>query len=108
MAAWNEMMRALGAIALVAVMIAAHSAPAGADDFYAGKTVDLIVGGAPGGGVDIYARAIAQHLGRHIPGNPAIVVKDMPGAGSARAGHYISAVAPKNGLTIGAIMPGTI
>ena len=102
------MMRALGAIALGAVMIAAHSAPADADDFYAGKTVDLIVGGAPGGGVDIYARAIAQHLGRHIPGNPAIVVKDMPGAGSARAGHYISAVAPKNGLTIGAIMPGTI
>src|SRR6266480_3615332 len=88
MATWNEIKKALGAIALGAVMIAAHS--------------------APGGGVDIYARAIAQHLGRHIPGNPAIVVKDMPGAGSARAGHYISAVAPKNGLTIGAIMPGTI
>ena len=73
-----------------------------------GKTVDLIVGNSPGGGFDIYARTIAQHLGGHIPGNPAIVVKNMPGAGGARAGHYISTISPKDGLTIGAIMPGTI
>jgi tripartite-type tricarboxylate transporter receptor subunit TctC len=95
-------------IALGAVMTGAMAAPARALDFYAGKTVDLIVGNSPGGGFDIYARAIAQHLGRHIPGNPAIVVKNMPGAGGARAGHYISTVSPKDGLTIGAIMPGTI
>jgi tripartite-type tricarboxylate transporter receptor subunit TctC len=81
---------------------------ADAADFYAGKTIDLVVGNAPGGGFDIYGRIIAQHLGRHIPGNPAIVVKNMPGAGGARAGHYISAVSPKDGLTVGAIMPGTI
>jgi tripartite-type tricarboxylate transporter receptor subunit TctC len=84
------------------------SSPARAYDFYAGKTVDLIVGNSPGGGFDIYARTIAQHLGRHIPGNPAIVVKNMPGAGGARAGHYISIISSKDGLTIGAIMPGTI
>jgi tripartite-type tricarboxylate transporter receptor subunit TctC len=89
-------------------MAAALAAPAGAYDFYAGKTIDLIVGNSPGGGFDIYARTIAQHMGRHIPGNPAIVVKNMPGAGGARAGHYISAISPRDGLTIGAIMPGTI
>src|ERR1700681_2869869 len=96
-----------GLIALGAVMTGAMVA-AIAFDFYAGKTVDLIVGNSPGGGFDIYARTIAQHLGRHILGNRAIVVKNMPGAGGARAGHYISAVSPKDGLTIGAIMPGTI
>src|ERR1700731_1164399 len=97
-----------GSMASAAVLIMAMAAPAGANDFYAGKTIDLIVGNSPGGGFDIYARAVAQHLGRHIPGNPGIVVKNMPGAGGARAGHYISAVAPKDGLTIGAVMPGTI
>ncbi len=90
------------------VMAASLTASAHAEEFYAGKTVDLVVGNAPGGGFDIYARTIAQHLPGHIPGEPAIVVKNMPGAGGARAGHYVSAVAPKDGLTIGAVMPGTI
>jgi tripartite-type tricarboxylate transporter receptor subunit TctC len=101
-------LRVRGVVALGTVVIAAWTVPAGAYDFYAGKTVDFIVGNAPGGGFDIYARAIAQQLGRHIPGNPTIVVKNMPGAGGARAGHQISTVAPKDGLTIGSIMPGTI
>jgi len=101
-------LRACRTIAWSALGIAAAAAPAGAADFYAGRTIDLIVGNAPGGGFDIYGRAIAQHLGRHIPGNPTVIVKNMPGAGGARAGHYISAASPKDGLTIGAIMPGTI
>jgi tripartite-type tricarboxylate transporter receptor subunit TctC len=101
-------LRISGLIALGAVMAGAAAAPAPASDFYAGKSVDLIVGNAPGGGFDIYARTVAQHLSRHIPGNPTIVVKNMPGAGGARAGHYISTVSPKDGLAIGAIMPGTI
>lgn len=92
-----------GAILSGALTCSAVAAPVRADDFYAGKTIDLIVGNAPGGGFDIYARTIAQHLTRHIPGNPTVVVKNMPGAGGARAGHYVSAVAPKDGLTIGAI-----
>ncbi len=57
---------------------------------------------------DIYARAVARHLGRHIPGNPTVVVKNMPGAGSAKAGVHISTVAPKDGLSIGAVTPGAI
>ena len=82
--------------------------PAQAADYYAGKTIELVVGGDAGGGYDIYARAVARHIAQHIPGNPTIVVKNMPGAGSTRAGIYISSVAPKDGTSIGAMMPGAI
>jgi tripartite-type tricarboxylate transporter receptor subunit TctC len=79
-----------------------------AADFYAGKTIDLVVSNAPGGGFDIYARTIARHMSRHIPGQPVIVVKNMPGAGGARAGYHVNTVAPADGMTVGAIMPGTV
>src|SRR3984893_3891268 len=82
--------------------------PAVAADFYAGRTIDFEVGADVGGGYDIYARTVARHLGRHIPGNPGIVVKNMPGAGSGRAAVFISNVAPKDGATLGALMPGAI
>jgi len=98
----------LGLLALTATGAALSVVPAGAADYYAGKTLDLIVSNAPGGGFDIYARTIARHLGRHIPGNPTIVVKNLPGAGGAKGGYHINTVAPKDGLSIGAIMPGTI
>jgi tripartite-type tricarboxylate transporter receptor subunit TctC len=94
---------------LIAAAIAACLAtPASAADYYAGKTVDIVVGNYPGGGFDIYARALGRHLGRNIPGNPTVVVKNMPGAGSAKAGHHISTVAPKDGLSIGAVTPGAV
>jgi tripartite-type tricarboxylate transporter receptor subunit TctC len=93
---------------LAAVAGAALATPAMAADYYAGKTIELVVGGDAGGGYDIYARAVARHLARHIPGNPTIVVKNMPGAGSTRAGVYVSTVAPKDGTSIGAMMPGAI
>jgi tripartite-type tricarboxylate transporter receptor subunit TctC len=82
--------------------------PASAADYYAGKTIDLIIGTPPGGGYDIYARLVARHLPKHIPGKPTIVVKNMPGAGSAKAAQFISMIAPKDGTSIGAIMPGAI
>lgn len=103
-----DLQRLCGAILAGILAASAMAFAARAEDYYAGKTIDLILGNAPGGGFDIYARAIAQHLSRHIAGNPVVVVKNMPGAGGARAGHYVSAVAPRDGLTIGAIMPGTI
>src|SRR6266850_3783319 len=93
---------------LIAVAVALAATPAAAVDYYAGRTVDLVVGNYPGGGYDIYARTLARHLGSNIPGEPRIVVKNMPGAGSAKAGHHISTVAPKDGLTIGAVTPGAI
>jgi tripartite-type tricarboxylate transporter receptor subunit TctC len=74
--------------------------------FYAGKQIDLIVGSSAGGGYDTYARLIARHLGRYIPGNPAIVPQNMPGAGSNKAGGYIYSMAPKDGTAIGAVFPG--
>jgi tripartite-type tricarboxylate transporter receptor subunit TctC len=83
-------------------------APAPAADFYAGKTIDFIVGGDAGGGYDIYARAFSRHMSRYIPGNPAIVVKNMPGAGSGRAAAFLASVAPKDGTTIAGVFPGAI
>ena len=91
---------------IVAALLLTAPAPAAA--YYAGKTIDLVVGNYPGGGYDIYARILGRHLGRNIPGQPAIVVKNMPGAGSAKAGHHVQTIAPKDGLTIGAVTPGAI
>jgi tripartite-type tricarboxylate transporter receptor subunit TctC len=96
-----------GLIALTAAAMPT-GLPASAADYYAGKTIDLLIGAPPGGGYDIYARAVARHLGRHIPGQPTLVPKNMPGAGSARAAGFISAVAPKDGTAVAAIMPGAV
>jgi tripartite-type tricarboxylate transporter receptor subunit TctC len=93
---------------LVALAGTLASAPVLAADYYAGRTIELVVGGDAGGGYDIYARTLARHLNRHIAGAPVIVVKNMPGAGSTRAGIYMSSVAPKDGTSIAALMPGAI
>lgn len=75
-------------------------------DFYKGKTVDMYVGFTVGGGYDLYARLVARHLGRFIPGNPTIVVKNMSGAGSVRLANFLYASAPKDGTVIGAFARG--
>jgi tripartite-type tricarboxylate transporter receptor subunit TctC len=75
--------------------------PVEAQSFYEGKTVRVIVGLAPGGGFDTYARLIARHLGRHVPGNPAVVVENMTGAGSLVSANHVYRVARPDGLTIG-------
>ena len=72
-------------------------------DFYRGRTVNLVVGYGPGGGYDLCARLVARHIGRYIPGNPTVVVQNMPGAGSLRAANYLYTVAPNDGATIGTI-----
>jgi len=69
-------------------------------NFYRGRQLNLIVGYGPGGGYDIYARVLARHFGRFIPGHPNVVVQNMPGAGSLRAVNYLYNVAPKDGTTI--------
>ncbi len=94
--------------ALAAAALVAAATPAAAADYYAGKSIDLLIGAPPGGGYDIYGRAVARHLGRHIPGNPNIVPKNMPGAGSARAAGFVSSIAPKDGTVIANIMPGAV
>jgi tripartite-type tricarboxylate transporter receptor subunit TctC len=75
-------------------------------DFYRGRSVNLIVGYSAGGGYDTYARVLARHMGKHIPGNPAIVVQNMPGAGSLKAANYLFNVAPKDGSTFGSFSRG--
>jgi tripartite-type tricarboxylate transporter receptor subunit TctC len=72
-----------------------------ADDFYKGKTITLVVANAAGGGYDLYARLLARHIGRHIPGEPGIVVKYQPSAGGMLMANAIYATAPRDGLTIG-------
>jgi tripartite-type tricarboxylate transporter receptor subunit TctC len=88
------------AIAAAAFAVSAAQADPVAD-FYTGRQLNLIVGYGPGGGYDIYARLLARHLGRFIPGHPTIVVQNMPGAGSLRAVNYLYNVAPKDGSTFG-------
>jgi tripartite-type tricarboxylate transporter receptor subunit TctC len=92
----------------LAAAVALATPSARAADYFAGKSIDLLIGAPAGGGYDIYARALARHYGRHIPGQPVIVSKNMPGAGSARAAGFISTVAPKDGTAIAAIMPGAV
>jgi tripartite-type tricarboxylate transporter receptor subunit TctC len=92
----------LGALALA--VSAGNSAQADAvSDFYKGKRVTLIVPTSAGGGYDVPARALGRHIDRHIPGNPKIIVQNMPGAGGKRAINYVYNVAPKDGSVVSAI-----
>src|SRR3954454_23599262 len=75
--------------------------------FFAGKRIQMVIGWEVGGGYDVYARLLARHLGRHIPGNPAIVAQNMPGAGSRQAANWLYNIAPKDGTAIATIGQGT-
>jgi tripartite-type tricarboxylate transporter receptor subunit TctC len=75
-------------------------------DFYKSRTIFVIIGYSPGGGYDLYARVLAQHLGKHIPGNPTVVPQNMPGAGSIKAASYVFSAAPKDGSVIGTFARG--
>lgn len=91
-----------GALAIVP----AHAQ--GAADFYKGKTVTIIAGSSAGGGLDTYARLLGRHLGKHLPGNPNVVVQNMPGAGSLVAARYIFTKSPKDGTQLGIVLPGAL
>ncbi len=94
----------LSAAAFISVMLC--PAAASAQDvaaFYKGKTIQIICGFAPGGGYDLYPRVLARHMGRHIPGQPNIVVQNMVGASSVRASNHVYAIAPRDGTTIAAV-----
>lgn len=83
--------------------------PAPADtvaDFYSGRQVSLLIGYSAGGGYDAYARVLARHLGKHIPGNPTIVPRNMPGAGSLTLANYLYNIAPRDGSVLGTIARG--
>src|SRR5262245_37895774 len=99
--------RALALLAAAVLLALTGSAPLEAQSFFTGKTVRIVVGPAPGGGFDTYARPLARHLGRHIPGNPAIIVENMTGAGGLIAANHLYRVAKPDGLTL-AHVPGTL
>jgi tripartite-type tricarboxylate transporter receptor subunit TctC len=88
---------------LIASILMTAQASAGGDDFYKNKTITFTVGSSAGGGYDTYSRLIASHIGRHIPGNPTVIVQNMPGAGSIRAANFLYNAAPKDGTAIGMI-----
>ena len=94
--------------AFLATTLVALPALARADDFYKGKTVTIIVGLTAGGGYDVYARALARFIAKHIPGRPTVIVQNMPGAGSLVAARSLNATQPKDGTVMLTFEPGLI
>jgi tripartite-type tricarboxylate transporter receptor subunit TctC len=97
-------------LSFVLVTLAAAGNPARADDevaaFYAGKTIQMMVGTSPGGGVDLIGRLVARHLQNHIPGKPTIVVQNVPGAGGNQMANHLFASGARDGTVIGAPLNG--
>lgn len=85
----------------LALATLAFAEPSAVADFYKGKVITLIVGNGPGGGYDVLGRLLARHMSRHIPGNPRIVVENMPGAGTLLAANYLYNLAPRDGTQFG-------
>src|SRR5262245_39885745 len=82
-------MKKLQILLAFVIASAAFNSIASGQDFYNNKTIRIVVGFSPGGGMDIYARAIGRHLGKNIPGKPTVFVENMPGAGSLIAANYL-------------------
>ena len=101
-------MKTIGVAAVAALIMALPQTVYAQSDFYKGKTVEILVGFSAGGGYDAYGRALSRFLGNHTPGNPTVVVRNMPGAGSLAMVNHINTIAPKNGLTIGIFDPTLI
>jgi tripartite-type tricarboxylate transporter receptor subunit TctC len=96
-------MNKIAPTALIAVALTAAVTAQSADDFYKGKQIRFVVGTAPGQEYDLWARLIGRHLTRHIPGNPTLIVENMPGAGHIIATNYLFNVAPRDGTVIGMV-----
>ncbi|HTI86923.1 MAG TPA: tripartite tricarboxylate transporter substrate-binding protein [Alphaproteobacteria bacterium] len=94
------------ALALLMACVASGAKADAVADFFAGKQIAIEIGSEAGGGYDIYGRAVARHLGRLVPGNPAVVARNMPGAGSLKVANFIYNQAPKDGTEIGAPQNG--
>jgi tripartite-type tricarboxylate transporter receptor subunit TctC len=96
-------------LALAATVLAGTAAlRAEAADFYQGKQINIIVGNSPGGGFDDHGRLLAQFLGRHVPGNPTIIVQNMPGAATLKSIQYVSLSAPQDGTSMALFNPNLV
>jgi tripartite-type tricarboxylate transporter receptor subunit TctC len=98
----------ISAACTLSCMIGSASADNSVEQFFRGKTINIYIGSAVGGGFDNYARLLARHLGKYIPGHPVIIPQNMPGAGSNKAAGYVFTQAAKDGTAIGAIQPGAV
>jgi tripartite-type tricarboxylate transporter receptor subunit TctC len=92
-------------VAFVAPLVSTLEAAAQpAEPFFARKTITISIGYTAGGSYDLYGRLVARHLGKHLPGQPAVIAQNMPGAGSLKAANYLHDVAPKDGTALGVIV----
>jgi tripartite-type tricarboxylate transporter receptor subunit TctC len=97
---WNLMYAAFA----VPVLAAPGAGAQPVEQFFARKTVTIAIGYTAGGSYDLYGRMVARHLGKHIPGQPAVIAQNMPGAGSLKAANYLYEVAPKDGTALGVVV----
>ena len=105
--AWRRLLCAALAGAIVVATTTAHAGDPAAE-FYAGKTVRVLVGFAAGGGYDLYARTLGRYLGKHIPGEPTVVVQNTPGAGSLKVVNYLYNAAPRDGTVLATFARGIV
>jgi len=90
-----------------ALLVLSAGSSAAQQEMFAGKTITIYVGYTAGGSYDLYGRLAARHLGAHLPGHPAVVVQNMPGAGSLKAANYLYEVAPRDGTALGVVVEST-
>jgi tripartite-type tricarboxylate transporter receptor subunit TctC len=96
--------RTLAVVMTLTLMPAAATAQTGSEF----RTISIVVGSSAGGGYDTYVRILARHIGRYIPGQPNIIVQNMPGASSLKAVQYLDSSAPKDGSVMAAFNPGLL
>lgn len=97
----SKRIKTVAMLTATSALLVASAQPAQSQDFYQGKTITFIVGASPGGSFDTYTRRIGHHLSRYVPGNPSVIVKNMPGAGSLVAANHVYNRTEPDGLTIG-------
>ncbi len=104
----NTRIRAALAATALAISCITPAAAQSVAEFYTGKQIIMIVGSTPGGGYDTQARLVARHIGRHVPGNPTVIVQNMPAAGSLAATNHMFNIAPKDGSAIALVQRGML
>ena len=98
--------KATAAFVIAALMLPVSAGAQSVAEFYRGRQVQMLIGYSAGAGYDLYARVLARHMGKHIPGNPTIVPQNMPGAGSLKLANYLYSQAPKDGSVVGMVSRG--
>ena len=103
MTSWIKRRAASALLVIALAMSSARPIAASAQEFYKGKTLTIFVGFEPGASYDFYGRLLSRHIGKHLPGNPTVIVSSMPGAGGLRAANHLFTIAPRDGTAIGIV-----